>query len=123
MKMILQDRRKHQRFSVEDGALAVLKPFPIKLGRILDISKGGLEIRYFEDEEWPNSFSAISIMMATEKVCLDDIPIRTIEDDEIDVAYIGSIEKRRRTMQFGELTDEQQQQLELFIRNHTNAAL
>lgn len=123
MTKIRHDRRKYQRFAVKGGALAVLKPFPIKLGRILDISKGGLEIRYFEDEEWPDNFSAISILMASEQICLNDIPIKTIKDFEVDGVYTCSIEKRRRTMQFGQLTDEQREHLEIFIRKYTNAAL
>lgn len=113
------DRRKYQRFAVKGGVLAVLKPFPIKLGRILDISKGGLEIRYFQDEEWPDTFSAISILMASEQICLNDIPIKTIDDLEVDGLVANPIENRRRIMQFGDMTAEQQEYLERFIQKYT----
>ncbi len=99
--------------------MAVLKPFPIKLGRILDISKGGLEIRYFQDEEWPDTFSAISILMASEQICLNDIPIKTIDDLEVDGLVANPIENRRRIMQFGDMTAEQQEYLERFIQKYT----
>lgn len=118
----LIERRKYQRFAVSDGALAILKPFPIKLGRVMDISKGGIEIRYFDDKAWSNDFSEIAIMMSGGNVRLENLPVKTIADTEMVDDFSSSIEKRKRCMQFGQLSDEQKNLLEKFIEKFGSAA-
>lgn len=47
----LVERRKHKRFQVPFGAFAVLGPHSTKVGRIMDISMGGLTFRHIDRKE------------------------------------------------------------------------
>jgi len=118
----LVERRKHERFQVEDGALAVLRrpwPHPTTLGQIIDISMGGLAFRYIAGEERSHEPSELEILWGDCSFRLDKIPFETISDFKTaNEAPFSSIEMRRNGVQFGELRPEQMSQLEYFIQNH-----
>jgi hypothetical protein len=122
MKKIVE-RRKDKRFQAEDGAAAVFRrPWPrsTRLGQIIDISKGGLAFRYIAGEEQSHGSSELEILWGDCSVRLDKMPFGTISDFETATEVpLNSIEMRRSSVQFGELTSEQMSQLEYFIRNHT----
>ncbi len=48
---VSNERRKHKRFKVKQGAFAVASPDYNKLGQIKDISEGGLAFQFIEDGE------------------------------------------------------------------------
>lgn len=113
------ERRKHKRFLVDEGVLAILKPHPIRMGRVVDISIDGLGVEYFNDKAWPGELSTISVLTSSPFSRLEDIPIRTVDDNDIlDPASLGEIEKRCRSMQFCNLTPEQRRQIDEFVREH-----
>ena len=118
----LVERRKHERFQAEDGALAVLRrpwPHPTTLGQIIDISMGGLAFRYIAGEERSHEPSELEILSGDCSFRLDKIPFETISDFKIaNEAPFKFIEMRRSGVQFGELRPEQMSQLEYFIQNH-----
>ena len=118
------ERRKHKRFQVEDGALAVLKPpwpHSIRLGQIIDISMGGLAFRCIAGEDRFNGSSELSVIFANHAFYLHKLPIKTISDLETARMPFGSMTPRRRSVQFGKLRDEQVSQLRYFIQKHTTA--
>ena len=118
----LHERRKHKRFQAADGALAVLRPsWPhgTTMGQIIDISRGGLAVRYIAGEERSNDSSELSIIFADHSFYLPKVPIETISDFEIAKMPFISMTPRRRGLQFGELTHHQMSELEYFIQNHT----
>lgn len=112
------DRRRFKRFSVDDGALAILKPDPIRMGRVVDISTDGLGIEYFNESEWPEKQSTVSVRTHSNPSGLEDLPVRTVEDKETaEHLLLEKSEKRCCSMQFCQLTDKQQLQLDEFIRS------
>lgn len=116
------ERRKHKRFMVDEGALAILKPHPIRMGRVLDISTDGLGVEYFNDHEWPGGYATISVLTSSHQSRLEDIPVRAVEDNDVlDPAALGELEKRCRCMQFCNLTPEQRRQIDEFVREHAVA--
>ena len=58
-----QERRKHKRFKVAEGAFAVSPPYYNKLGQIKDISKGGLACQYLGNNELPKSPLEVEIIL------------------------------------------------------------
>jgi len=118
----LVERRKHERFQVEDGALAVLKPpwpHSTRLGQIIDISRGGLAFRCIASEERSNGSCELSIIFADHGFYLNKLPINTISDFETAKMPFASMTPRRRSVQFEELTHDQMSKLEYFIQKHT----
>jgi len=124
---IVVERRRHERFQVKNGVLAALRiNANNKLGKIIDMSKGGLAFRYIYNEEWTEanpepdqSFDLVTIV-GEDNFFLEDLPLRTVSDCVI--AKENSfklITMRQRSMQFGELTPEQMARLEIFIKSHT----
>jgi len=108
------ERRQHERFQVKEGVLAALRINAInKLGKIIDMSKGGLAFRYIYNGEWsdlnvaaPASFDRVTIM-GEDNFFLEDFPLKTVSDCVIAKENsFNLIKMRQRSMQFGELTPE-----------------
>lgn len=114
------ERRKHKRFQAKNGTFAALKARGRKLWQILDISRGGLAFRYVTTAEELEESPKLDILTSDTRFSVEEIPIRNISDSEIVKEYSSSnLGLRRRSVQFGKLTDDQRSQLEYFIHNHT----
>ena len=114
------ERRKHKRFLVQDDAIAVLRPNVDKRGPIIDISRGGLAFDYITGKDSSDRSSKLDILLPDLGFYLGHMPIRTVSDLEVasGLAFRG-IKRRRCSVQFGKLTQEQMSQLGHFIQNHT----
>jgi hypothetical protein len=114
------ERRKHKRFQVQDDAIAVLRPSVDKRGPIIDISRGGLAFRYITGNDSSARSSKLDILLPDLRFYLGHMPIRTVSDFEVtsELPFRG-IKSRRRSVQFGRLTQEQMSHLARFIQNHT----
>jgi hypothetical protein len=114
------DRRKHQRFQVQEGACAVFKPDFCNWGQIVDVSRGGLGFRYTGGEQLAKASYLLGISLATVGFYLHDIPFKAIWDCDITKEATSSFPKTTQCgVQFGKLTPYQISQLEYFILNHT----
>jgi CheY-like chemotaxis protein len=116
------ERREHERFKVKDGAIAIpISDLP-KQGKIIDISKSGLAFCYKGNGDLSKELTELSISMDGEDLNLDNIPCKTISDFTLaDDAPLESMVMKRCSIQFGDLTSIQTDQLEHFIENHTIA--
>ena len=113
------ERRQDVRYRVREGAFAVLPDCRI-VGEIVDISKGGLALRYIIGNEDLSGSSGLDILFAGGKFHLAGVPIRTVSDSVMpDDFYSDSVTTRRRGIQFGEMTPEQRNEVKSFIGKHT----
>lgn len=114
------ERRKHKRFLVQDDAIAVLRPNVDKRGPIIDISRGGLAFGYITSKDSSERSFKLDILLPDLRFYLGQVPIRTVSDFEVtsELAFRG-IKRKRCSVQFGKLTQEQVSQLGHFIQNHT----
>jgi len=116
------ERRKHKRFRVKPGAVAVLVPrWPCftPVGDILDISTSGLALRYVTDEARSSIPSELTIVCGNPGFYLRQVPVNAVSDVEMAKTTFSSMVPRRLGLQFGELMPGQVSQLEYFIQNHT----
>ena len=111
------ERRKHQRFQVPSSAFTGLGPYFGKVGRILDLSMGGLAFRYIGFEE-PNGSIYIDVFMNDLDFYLRSLPFKTISDFPVVTDGTTTITLRRRGVRFGKLTPQQRAALEDFIEEH-----
>ena len=114
------EQRKHQRYRVKDRSFAVLGPDAVRLCHLLDISKGGLSYRYFADNNELSGESSELDILCGEEFYLEKIPTLVVSDVMLDAeSPFGSLDMRRRGIQFGELTAKQIEQVDYFIERNT----
>ena len=112
------ERRKHQRFRLKDLAIAVPNKPTSQVGRIVNISKGGLAVRYVDRDDWAGEADSIDILINS-GLFLTNIPIQNVSDFEVENKVSFSIMTERQCcLQFGPLSSEQESRLDEFIRHH-----
>jgi len=118
----IPERRKDKRFKLKSFAFATMNQSPKRIGKITDISKSGLAIRYFKNGGDSNDLKVLDIFKSDFSFCINDIKAKTISDVKIiDNTLIGSIEMRRCGIQFEDLSNNQISQLVNFIQNSSLA--
>ena len=119
-RSVLDERRQQKRFRAQEGAFAALVAQESRLGQIKDISVRGLSFRYIDSHEKLDNADELKIILGNQGLYLDRVPFVKISDFEIESEYsFSTIKMRQIGLQFGELTAEQNMQLERFIQQHT----
>ncbi len=113
------ERRLDKRFAVRNGIVAFPRSSTVAIGTIIDISRGGISIRYTPTEEQNGTSPDIDILLTDHNFYITGIPVTAISDckleNKISFSYIY---ERRCGMQFGELTDNQLNQLNELLSNY-----
>jgi hypothetical protein len=113
------DRRQHNRFRVQDGAFVILRPGDPGVGRLIDISMGGLRFEYMSWNASRIETVKLDISLKDSAFGLYDIPYQSIWEETIHENPLASFYWKRCGVKFGELTQAQISQLEYFIQNYT----
>ena len=113
------ERRKNKRFQAAKNTYAVLRARGSKLGRVIDISKGGLAFRYVSVGQRLKGPLELDLLSHQYDYRIDKIPVKVITDLEVaNKKVFKSTTLKRVGVQFGKLTREQKSKLEHFIRDH-----
>ena len=105
-------RRRHPRFSLK-GCTFIADQ---KIGRIVNVSQGGMAFYYADREPWPHNAAQAGSLHCQDNLVVLNLPIETISDIELPHNYSdGSMTVRRRSVRFGQLTPPQQEQLDKLI--------
>jgi len=121
------ERRKYVRFLAQDTAFAALRSGFKKVGRIKDISIGGLAFSYFSEtcEMSSNSHvSQVDIFLSGNGFHLYNVPCNIVYDTpnvSDDEGFLVTM--CRCGLHFGELTESQLEQLNFFIKHYTRGSL
>jgi len=100
-------------------ACAVFNARPAKLGKIDNISMGGLMFHHVDSKEQSSLALVLDILLADCGFYLANIPFKTITDVVIpDEVFSDAIEIRQVRLQFQQLNTIQQARLKDFIMNH-----
>ncbi|HID29613.1 MAG TPA: PilZ domain-containing protein [Desulfobacterales bacterium] len=121
----MSERRKSGRFLAQDRAFAVLRPDFARLGKIKDISEGGLSFEYIAHQEEEQDASELDIFLSEGSFHLSKMPCSIIYDIRMREGHQTSaarIQRRRCGLHFGRLTQEQARQLDFFLKNHTRGS-
>ena len=106
--------------SMGEIALAVLKAKPLKMGQIVNISKGGLAFRYIDSADEAVKSSELDILFAQNGFHLKTISFKTVADYKAVSEFpFSSIVMRQRSVQFREMGPYQTSRLDYFIENYT----
>jgi hypothetical protein len=105
--------------SMGEIACDLFRSKPIKLGRINNISMGGLVFRYIESQVQSNESSVLDILFADCGFYLGNVSFKTISDIALpEDVPIDSVKMKQLRVQFKKITPHQKIQLDYFIRNH-----
>jgi hypothetical protein len=119
------ERRKYTRFLAEEDAYAALGINFTKVGKLKDISIGGLAFKYIDSTEYcVQDSSRVAIFHSHNEFHLPNLACRLIcnlaisaenEDPQFNWQYVI----HRCAIQFGDITAKQRKQLEFFINHYT----
>lgn len=112
--------RTHERFQPKVRTfIRVSSESEEDIGQLIDISKGGLSICYFVNEDKIRQYSELSIFTSDASFALEGIPIKNVSDAELkDIPFETTI-LRRHSIQFEKMTHEQISKLDYFLKNYT----
>jgi len=119
------ERRKYTRFLAEEDVYAALGINFTKVGKLKDISIGGLAFEYIDcTENCDQDSSRVAIFHSHSEFHLPDLACRLIcnlaiyaedEDPQLNWQYVI----HRCAIQFGDIAAKQRKQLEFFINHYT----
>jgi PilZ domain len=118
------DKRKDKRFLVGEEVIVALRNRTSRVGRVKDISMGGLSFEHIYDEDLEGDLSKRDVSLWADKHSMADIPCRVVYDIPIseppEYDYLSVHFKTRRCgVQFEKLTENQETQLDSFLKTHT----
>jgi hypothetical protein len=118
------DKRKDKRLSVGEEVIVALRNKSSRVGRVKDISMGGLSFEHIYDEELEQEPSERDVSLWVNNYSMTDIPCRVVYDIPIseppEYDYLTVHFKTRRCgIQFGKLTENQETQLNFLLKTHT----
>lgn len=112
--------KRIDKMSKGEIAFAIIKSNPIKMGDIIEISRGGLSFRYIENEEKLTGFKELDIIFAEKDFHLRRLPFIAVEDTMmLDEGPFNALSMKRMTVQFKDLTSRQKEKIEHLIDNYT----
>lgn len=131
----VMEKRTYQRFETKEGAYAAVTPSSYKIGRIVNISLGGLVFRYTDREEELDTFGDDTIFLGSYGFSVGDLPFRTVdiepvpevegielyEEDGVafsDTPSSSPMKAREQRVEFTELTFKQIFAVDKFIREN-----
>jgi hypothetical protein len=86
----------------------------------LDISRGGLALRYFVSEKKSRQYTELGVFLSGGNLILDQIPFKAVSDTELANEFpYSTISFRRYAVQFEKLTTDEKQKLEHFLLHYT----
>jgi hypothetical protein len=113
------ERRKHQRYKVKELAIAVPNKPSSEIARIVNISKGGMAVRYLDQSNWLGNAADVDILVNSDFL-MANIPIENIFDFKVENHLSFSIiTERQCCLQFGQLPADKEAMLEEFIAKYT----
>jgi len=118
-----EDKRKDKRFLVGEEVIVALRNSSSRVGRVKDISMGGLSFEHIYDEELEENPSKRDVSLWADNHSMADIPCRVVYDIPIseppEYDYLTvHFRTRRCGVQFEKLTENQETQLDSFLKTH-----
>ncbi len=118
------EQRKNSRFLVQDDVIAALQNGSTKIGKVKDISLGGLSFEHIQDEISSRESFERNLILLVNGFYLPKVPCRVIYDIPVPTPYeyqafpIQFI-TRRCGVKFEKLSENQKTQLDVFLKTYS----
>jgi hypothetical protein len=122
------ERRKHERFKVKNGAIAINRMSNVlgttqKYCQIINISQGGLAFRYINRTSESNKPGKLDLLFIQDSICCTFskyLSLQTIWFSNLDKkTSVSKLKIRQQGAQFGEMAPKQIAQLDRFLEKCT----
>jgi hypothetical protein len=110
-----KDRRKRNRYFLQQGAYAAFSPYYVKLGPIVNIGLGGFGCHYFIDRDQENDLVEPYVSLRNNRFFIRDIPVKLVSEFEINSEASHYLKMMYCGVRFGALTFEQFKAIDEFI--------
>ena len=115
------ERRKDERFQINDMGFVALDPSTDIKGKILNLSRPGLAFRYVTKDWRPCESGVLNILLLGGTWRLVNVPFETVWNTKISYDFsFGTVAFGQCGVHFGKLSDLQKSELENFIRYHNS---
>jgi len=127
-KKALTERRKHERFKVKNGAIAIIRLSNVlgttqKYGQIINISQGGLTFRYIDRTGESNEPVKLDLLFIQDSICstyLKYLSSKTIWVSHLDSkTSVSELKIKQQGVQFDKMVPNQITQLDRFLEKCT----
>ena len=113
------ERRQHKRFKIRNLMIAVQNRSNTKVAQVVNISQGGMAVRYVDEGELMTSTTEINILKNTD-FFMTEVPVDVIRDFRYDdEEHFTTVMERQSCMKFGNLEPEQQDRLDYLIMKYS----
>jgi c-di-GMP-binding flagellar brake protein YcgR len=117
------ERRKYTRFQAQDTAYAAVGAEFAHVGRLIDISIGGLSLEYLTDDDAQLMNPPVDIFVREKNFHLAKLPCKIIHNMRLDThgttqMSTNGLLRKRCGLEFKSLSEKHKKQLESFLRNH-----
>jgi len=122
------ERRKHERFKVKNGAIAIIRLSNVldttqKYGQILNISQGGLALRYIDRTGESNESVKLDLLFIQDSICstyLKYLSLQTIWVSHLDrKTSFSQLRIKQQGVQYDKMVPNQITQLNRFLKKCT----
>ena len=118
------ERRKHDRLLPLDDTFAALGRDYAKVGKIKNISHGGLAVEYITGEQNSMISSQVDIFLPGKVFNLYNVPCCLIYDIDVHIPHVDSqylklLTTKQCGVKFEKLSVDDLSQLHIFIESHT----
>ena len=120
-----RERRKHSRILSKVNAFAALGCSYSKVGKIKNISRGGLAVEYIAGDQDSQNSSQVDIFLPGKVINLYNVPCCLIYDIDVHIPHVNSrylkmLITKQCGLKFVGLTDDNLSQLNIFLASHTS---
>ncbi len=114
------ERRRYSRYKVKHDVFAVFNPHAAVLGQVLDVGKGGLSFSFIDNGNCQLENLGLSLSNLNDGFKIDQIPFKIVSNQPFGSgSSFSSINMRRCCLEFKELTQEQEENLNYFLVHYT----
>ncbi|MCP4111686.1 MAG: PilZ domain-containing protein [Desulfobacteraceae bacterium] len=118
------DKRKFSRFLAQHNAFVALGHSFARVGKVKNISRGGLTFEYVSDNNSEGDASQLYVFLSEHGFHLSDIPCKIVYDIPVGSPYVyktfnQTFITKRCGVVFGNIPNHKKSQLDFFLKNHT----
>jgi hypothetical protein len=119
------DRRNSKRFALKDDVYLVFRPGFERLGRIKDISKGGIAVEFPVYDPYEKTATVeVDIIVPTRSWNLKSLACKVVYDVKMDRPTLSGFETRRCGLKFEQpISDEHKTTLRQLLNGYTSHVL
>ena len=119
------EQRRYARFFLEHDTFAALGHEYNKVGKVIDMSVGGLSFEYIVGKDIQQNQTKLDIFLSGNIFHLHNIPCKiiyeiTIHEPHVNNSFIKILTTKRCGLEFSQLSEDDFLHLKLFIENYSS---